>query len=155
MYLAEGMAHFGRLSARFPPCRCRVALLTITAIADRILCWELVSKRNSNWILHYVKSASAITDVPDGVSRPTLSVVEFTSAYAYILFPGPRVGGPAETMAQRFILRCHTLDSALRLYLSILVSWCHCLQVRIQCLKRLWQSFLRAQALPAYRVALP
>ena len=35
---------------------------------DRILCWELVSKRNSNWILHYVKSASAITDVPDGVS---------------------------------------------------------------------------------------
>ena len=34
---------------------------------DRILCWELVSKRGGSWILHYVKSASAITDVPDQV----------------------------------------------------------------------------------------
>lgn len=52
---------------------------------DRILCWELVSKRNSKWVgqqasivitlsaymmsqlLHYVKSARAITDVPDAV----------------------------------------------------------------------------------------
>jgi cellulose synthase/poly-beta-1,6-N-acetylglucosamine synthase-like glycosyltransferase len=56
-------------------------LLTIADIADRILCWELVSKRNSNWILHYVKSASAITDVPDGVSRPKSPVVWTTSAY--------------------------------------------------------------------------
>jgi chitin synthase len=35
---------------------------------DRILCWELVSKRGGSWILHYVKSAYAITDVPDQVS---------------------------------------------------------------------------------------
>lgn len=34
---------------------------------DRILCWELVSKRDSSWILHYVKSAQAVTDVPDSV----------------------------------------------------------------------------------------
>lgn len=34
---------------------------------DRILCWELVSKRNGSWILHYVKSAYAVTDVPDQV----------------------------------------------------------------------------------------
>jgi chitin synthase len=34
---------------------------------DRILCWELVSKRSSRWTLHYVKSAYAITDVPDTV----------------------------------------------------------------------------------------
>ncbi|WVR05534.1 hypothetical protein IAU60_002552 [Kwoniella sp. DSM 27419] len=34
---------------------------------DRILCWELVSKRECKWKLHYVKSAYAITDVPDGV----------------------------------------------------------------------------------------
>ncbi|GAC73696.1 chitin synthase/hyaluronan synthase [Moesziomyces antarcticus T-34] len=34
---------------------------------DRILCWELVSKRDSAWILHYVKSAQAVTDVPDQV----------------------------------------------------------------------------------------
>ena len=36
---------------------------------DRILCWELVSKRNESWILHYVKSAYAVTDVPDQVGR--------------------------------------------------------------------------------------
>jgi len=35
---------------------------------DRILCWELVSKRGGAWILHYVKSAYAVTDVPDQVS---------------------------------------------------------------------------------------
>ncbi|WWC68306.1 uncharacterized protein I206_102230 [Kwoniella pini CBS 10737] len=34
---------------------------------DRILCWELVSKRQCKWKLHYVKSAYAITDVPDTV----------------------------------------------------------------------------------------
>lgn len=34
---------------------------------DRILCWELVSKRDSHWTLHYVKSAEGITDVPDAV----------------------------------------------------------------------------------------
>ncbi|KAK0185615.1 hypothetical protein F5146DRAFT_1165622 [Armillaria mellea] len=34
---------------------------------DHILCWELVSKRGGAWILHYVKSAYAVTDVPDTV----------------------------------------------------------------------------------------
>lgn len=38
-----------------------------TTIRDRILCWELVSKRDCAWILHYVKSAQAVTDVPDQV----------------------------------------------------------------------------------------
>jgi chitin synthase len=34
---------------------------------DRILCFELISKRESSWLLHYVKSASAETDVPDNI----------------------------------------------------------------------------------------
>jgi chitin synthase len=33
----------------------------------QILCWELVSKRGCSWILHYVKSSYAVTDVPDQV----------------------------------------------------------------------------------------
>ncbi|KAF3085705.1 Chitin synthase, class 1 [Orbilia oligospora] len=32
---------------------------------DRILCFELVTKRNCNWVLTYVKSSYAETDVPD------------------------------------------------------------------------------------------
>jgi chitin synthase len=31
---------------------------------DRILCWELVAKRNERWVLKYVKSAKGETDVP-------------------------------------------------------------------------------------------
>jgi len=32
---------------------------------DRILCWELVAKRDSAWVLQYQRSAYAVTDVPD------------------------------------------------------------------------------------------
>lgn len=34
---------------------------------DRILCFELVSKRNCRWILQYVKSATGETDVPEAI----------------------------------------------------------------------------------------
>ncbi|WFD42203.1 chitin synthase [Malassezia psittaci] len=34
---------------------------------DRILCWELVTKRDSAWILRFVKLAQAETDVPSSV----------------------------------------------------------------------------------------
>ena len=34
---------------------------------DRILCFELIAKRNANWVLRYVKSAKAWTDVPDNL----------------------------------------------------------------------------------------
>ncbi|GAA5977405.1 hypothetical protein JCM10908_004966 [Rhodotorula pacifica] len=34
---------------------------------DRILCWELVAKRGSAWVLHYQRSAYAVTDVPDRI----------------------------------------------------------------------------------------
>eukprot|EP00842_Homolaphlyctis_polyrhiza_P000501 jgi/Hompol1/1451/HPOL_000957-RA len=34
---------------------------------DRILCFELITKKNSRWILHYVSKAHADTDVPDSI----------------------------------------------------------------------------------------
>jgi len=34
---------------------------------DRILCFELVAKKNCKWLLKYVKSAKAETDVPDNI----------------------------------------------------------------------------------------
>lgn len=34
---------------------------------DRILCWELVSKRNENWVLKFVKLATGETDVPESI----------------------------------------------------------------------------------------
>ncbi|KAG9239628.1 chitin synthase 1 [Amylocarpus encephaloides] len=36
---------------------------------DRILCFELVAKRNCHWILQYVKSATGETDVPDQMAE--------------------------------------------------------------------------------------
>jgi chitin synthase len=36
---------------------------------DRILCFELVTKRNCRWLLQYVKSATGETDVPDTVAE--------------------------------------------------------------------------------------
>ena len=36
---------------------------------DRILCFELVAKRKASWVLHYVKSAYAETDVPDNLAE--------------------------------------------------------------------------------------
>jgi chitin synthase len=34
---------------------------------DRILCYELVAKKNAAWVLHYCSNASGETDVPDSV----------------------------------------------------------------------------------------
>ncbi|KAI8077884.1 chitin synthase 1 [Halteromyces radiatus] len=36
---------------------------------DRILCFELVAKKDEKWLLHYCKSASATTDVPDHLAE--------------------------------------------------------------------------------------
>lgn len=37
---------------------------------DRILCWDLVSKRGDQWTLRYVKGTYAVTDVLDQVPEP-------------------------------------------------------------------------------------
>ena len=34
---------------------------------DRILCWELVTKKNENWVLKFVKLATGETDVPQSI----------------------------------------------------------------------------------------
>ena len=36
---------------------------------DRILCWELIAKRNAKWVLHYVSNAYGETDVPGTVAE--------------------------------------------------------------------------------------
>ena len=59
---------------------------------DRILCFELVTKRNSHWVLQYVKSSHAETDVPDEISelilqrRRWLNGSFFAAVYALVNF---------------------------------------------------------------------
>lgn len=44
-------------------------LLCCLIPSDRILCFELVAKQNAQWILQYVKNATAETDVPSSISE--------------------------------------------------------------------------------------
>ncbi|KAL8946338.1 MAG: hypothetical protein Q9222_007251 [Ikaeria aurantiellina] len=59
---------------------------------DRILCFELVTKRNCRWILQYVKSSTGETDVPDtmaefiGQRRRWLNGSFFAAVYALAHF---------------------------------------------------------------------
>ncbi|KAK5700343.1 Chitin synthase, class 2 [Elasticomyces elasticus] len=59
---------------------------------DRILCWELVAKRNERWVLKYVKSATGETDVPDAVPefisqrRRWLNGAFFAAVYSLLHF---------------------------------------------------------------------
>jgi len=39
---------------------------------DRILCWELVAKRDERWVLKYVKSCTGETDVPGKLLGPSI-----------------------------------------------------------------------------------
>ena len=59
---------------------------------DRILCFELVAKRNCRWILQYVKSSTGETDVPDKMAefilqrRRWLNGSFFAAIYALVHF---------------------------------------------------------------------
>lgn len=60
---------------------------------DRVLCFELVAKRNSDWTLHYEAGAVADTDVPDNIlelikqRRRWLNGAFFSLAYYVSKFP--------------------------------------------------------------------
>ncbi|CCE65636.1 hypothetical protein TPHA_0M00610 [Tetrapisispora phaffii CBS 4417] len=59
---------------------------------DRILCWELVAKRNASWVLKYVKEAEGETDVPEEIPefisqrRRWLNGATFAAMYAQLHF---------------------------------------------------------------------
>ncbi|CAA91105.1 chitin synthase I [Schizosaccharomyces pombe] len=75
---------------------------------DRILCFELVSKKNEAWILHYVKSAYADTDVPDRIPefvlqrRRWLNGSFFAAAYAICHYY--RFFRTSHTISRKFML---------------------------------------------------
>ncbi|KAK4218642.1 class 2 chitin synthase [Rhypophila decipiens] len=59
---------------------------------DRILCWELVAKRDERWVLKYVKGCTGETDVPDSVPefisqrRRWLNGAFFAAVYSLVHF---------------------------------------------------------------------
>lgn len=72
---------------------------------DRILCWELVAKKEERWVLRFVKSAVGETDVP-GMCYWRLSENKLTRLYRFC----SRVYLSKKTVAQRCLLCGCVLD---------------------------------------------
>lgn len=74
---------------------------------DRILCWELVAKRNESWVLKYVRQATGETDVP---GKQATQIHDTNSANSSRCRSG--IYFSASQMAERCILRCSVLPPA-------------------------------------------
>ena len=75
---------------------------------DRILCWELVAKRNERWVLKYVKSATGETDVPDAIPefisqrRRWLNGAFFAAVFSLLSFR--QIWSTDHTIARKILL---------------------------------------------------
>lgn len=80
---------------------------------DRILCFELVAKRDHSWTLKYVKSAQAETDVPNGVAefisqrRRWLNGSFFASIHAMVNWQ--KIWNTNHSLAQKFLFQLQLL----------------------------------------------
>ncbi|QPG73138.1 hypothetical protein FOA43_000444 [Brettanomyces nanus] len=90
---------------------------------DRILCFELVAKKNCSWILKYVNSASAYTDVPEHLHelisqrRRWLNGSFFSAIYSLCHFY--RTWHTSHSLGRKILLH---IEFSYQL-LNLLVSW--------------------------------
>ncbi|KZV65585.1 glycosyltransferase family 2 protein [Peniophora sp. CONT] len=86
---------------------------------DRILCFEIVTKKNEGWILKYVKSAKAATDVPASVPefisqrRRWLNGSLFASVHATIMFF--RIWTSGQNFFRKIVLQIEFIYNAVQL----------------------------------------
>ncbi|CAL1706544.1 unnamed protein product [Somion occarium] len=90
---------------------------------DRILCFELVAKANSNWVLKYVKSATGETDVPDALPefisqrRRWLNGSFFAATYAIAH------AGQILRSGHSFGRKCALMAETLYNVINLIASW--------------------------------
>lgn len=90
---------------------------------DRILCYELVAKRGCEWLLRYCKSASAETDVPEGLAefilqrRRWLNGSFFAAIYALVHFP--KLWTSSHSIGRKFFLHIEFIYQ----FINLIVSW--------------------------------
>ncbi|KAI5968166.1 chitin synthase I [Candida pseudojiufengensis] len=90
---------------------------------DRILCFELVAKRGCNWLLRYCKSASAETDVPEGLAefilqrRRWLNGSFFAAIYSLVHFP--KIWKSSHSLGRKF---CFHIEFFYQ-FINLIVSW--------------------------------
>lgn len=89
---------------------------------DRILCWELVSKRGDNWVLKFVKLATGETDVPETISeflaqrRRWINGAFFAALYS--LYHGKKVWYTDHSFSRKFWLHVEFIYQTVNLIFS-------------------------------------
>lgn len=89
---------------------------------DRILCFEIVTKKREGWVLKYVKSAKAATDVPTTVPefisqrRRWLNGSMFASVHATVFFW--KIFTSGHNIIRKFILFLEFIYNAIQLIFS-------------------------------------
>ncbi|CAK7918177.1 chitin synthase 2 [[Candida] anglica] len=90
---------------------------------DRILCYELVAKRGCSWVLRYCKSASAETDVPEGLAefilqrRRWLNGSFFAAIYSLVHFP--KIWTSSHSLGKKIFFHIEFFYQ----FLNLVVSW--------------------------------
>ncbi|CAK9437506.1 chitin synthase I [Lodderomyces beijingensis] len=90
---------------------------------DRILCFELVAKRGCNWLLRYCKSASAETDVPEGLAefilqrRRWLNGSFFAAIYALAHFA--KIWSSSHSFGRKIFFQIEFFYQ----FIGLIVSW--------------------------------
>ncbi|KAL4793828.1 chitin synthase-domain-containing protein [Aspergillus venezuelensis] len=86
---------------------------------DRILCWELVAKREERWVLRFVKSAVGETDVPDSIPefisqrRRWLNGAFFAAVYS--LVNGKQLWKTDHSLPRKVLLQIESVYQLLQL----------------------------------------
>jgi chitin synthase len=89
---------------------------------DRILCFEIVTKKHEGWILKYVKSAKASTDVPTSVAefisqrRRWLNGSLFASIHATLFFY--RIWTSGQGFFRKIFLQLEFIYNAVQLFFT-------------------------------------
>lgn len=90
---------------------------------DRILCFELVAKKNHNYVLRYVKEATAETDVPEKMDEFVLQRRRWLNgsffAAGYALFHWSKIWKSNHSLGRKLFLQ---LEFYYQL-ITLLVSW--------------------------------
>lgn len=90
---------------------------------DRILCYELVAKRGCSWLLRYVKSASAETDVPEGLAEFILQRRRWLNgsffAATYSMWHFPKIWKSSHSIWRKLFLHIEFIYQ----FINLIVSW--------------------------------
>ncbi|CAN3366124.1 chitin synthase 2 [Diutina catenulata] len=90
---------------------------------DRILCFELVAKRGCSWLLRYVRSASAETDVPEHLAefilqrRRWLNGSFFAAIYSLVHFA--KIWSSSHSFMRKFFFHIEFIYQ----FVNLVMSW--------------------------------